>query len=156
MDTKEEMIDDINEVEDITPDKKIEEVVENLSNEPKQSVPAMVTPEPVIDLNVNPRQEPVIPDANNTISTATSNPGDKQIIASNTTNMDEDSLASEVKVENKEEVKAEETKQEEQEAVKPKKRKAPIIVLLSILLVLDVAALVIYIIGIDKVLSFIK
>lgn len=36
------------------------------------------------------------------------------------------------------------------------KSKVPIIVVLSILLVLDIAALVIYLIGIDKVLSFIK
>lgn len=38
----------------------------------------------------------------------------------------------------------------------PKKNKTPIIVLLSILLVIDIAALVIYIIGVDKILSFIK
>ncbi len=38
----------------------------------------------------------------------------------------------------------------------PKKNKTPLIVLLSILLVLDIAALVIYMIGIDKVISFIK
>ena len=37
-----------------------------------------------------------------------------------------------------------------------KKSKTPLIVLLSILLVLDVAALVIYLIGFDKVFSFIK
>ena len=37
-----------------------------------------------------------------------------------------------------------------------KKNKTPIIILLSILLLLDLAALVIYIIGIDKVVSFIK
>ena len=36
------------------------------------------------------------------------------------------------------------------------KSKVPILVILSILLVIDIAALVIYIIGIDKVLSFIK
>ncbi len=38
----------------------------------------------------------------------------------------------------------------------PKKSKAPILVLLSILLALDIAALVIYIIGVEKVISFIK
>ena len=36
------------------------------------------------------------------------------------------------------------------------KKKIPIIVLLSILLVIDIAALVIYLIGIEKVVSFIK
>lgn len=38
----------------------------------------------------------------------------------------------------------------------PKKRKVFLIVLLSIFLLLDIAALVIYIVGIDKVLGFIK
>lgn len=37
-----------------------------------------------------------------------------------------------------------------------KKKKTLLIVILSILLVLDIAALVIYLIGIDKVLGFIK
>ncbi len=37
-----------------------------------------------------------------------------------------------------------------------KKNKAPLIILLSILLILDIMALVVYIIGIDKVISFIK
>ena len=37
-----------------------------------------------------------------------------------------------------------------------KKSKAPIIVLLSIFLIIDIAALVIYIIGVDKVIEFIK
>ncbi len=41
-------------------------------------------------------------------------------------------------------------------AEEEKKSKAPLIVFLVILLIIDVAALVIYIIGIDKVLSFIK
>ena len=38
----------------------------------------------------------------------------------------------------------------------PSKSKTPLLIILSFLLVLDIAALVIYIIGIDKVLSFIK
>ncbi len=38
----------------------------------------------------------------------------------------------------------------------PSKSKAPAIIILSVLLVIDVAALVIYMIGIDKVISFIK
>lgn len=46
--------------------------------------------------------------------------------------------------------------EEQQFIVEPKKSKAPLLVFLIILLVLDIAALVIYIIGIDKVLGFIK
>lgn len=38
----------------------------------------------------------------------------------------------------------------------PSKSKTPLLIILSILLVLDIAALIIYIIGIDKVLNFIK
>ncbi len=38
----------------------------------------------------------------------------------------------------------------------PSKSKTPAIVILSILLILDIAALVIYMIGLDKVISFIK
>lgn len=53
------------------------------------------------------------------------------------------------------ETKVEETT-EDKKADVPKKKKAPLIILLSILLIIDVAALVIYIIGIDKILSFIK
>lgn len=41
-------------------------------------------------------------------------------------------------------------------AEKKNNKKIPIIVLLSILLVIDIAALVIYLIGIEKVISFIK
>lgn len=41
-------------------------------------------------------------------------------------------------------------------SVYKKKSKAPLLVILSILLILDIAALVIYLIGIEKVLSFIK
>ena len=41
-------------------------------------------------------------------------------------------------------------------SVYKKKSKVPILILLSFLLFLDIAALVIYIIGINKVLSFIK
>lgn len=48
----------------------------------------------------------------------------------------------------------EEPKEEANEL--PSKSKAPAIVILSVLLVLDIAALVIYMIGIDKVISFIK
>lgn len=48
----------------------------------------------------------------------------------------------------------EETNEEVKEL--PSKSKAPAIVMLSILLVLDIAALVIYMIGLDKVISFIK
>ena len=40
--------------------------------------------------------------------------------------------------------------------IAPKKKKLPIIILLSIFLVLDISVLVIYLIGIDKVFSFIK
>lgn len=39
---------------------------------------------------------------------------------------------------------------------KPKKNNVPLIIFLSVLLVIDIVALVIYIIGIEKVLSFIK
>ena len=41
-------------------------------------------------------------------------------------------------------------------AKKKNNKKVPIIVLLSVLLVIDIAALVIYLIGIEKVISFIK
>ena len=40
--------------------------------------------------------------------------------------------------------------------IKKDGKKVPIIVLLSILLVIDIAALVIYLIGVEKVISFIK
>ena len=48
----------------------------------------------------------------------------------------------------------EESSEEQMPSVK--KSKAPLIILLSFLLVIDIAALVIYIIGIEKVISFIK
>lgn len=49
-----------------------------------------------------------------------------------------------------------ETEETENEVILPSRNKKPIIIILSILLVLDIAALVIYLIGIDKVISFIK
>lgn len=64
-----------------------------------------------------------------------------------------------VNAEVSEETSAEEAQvQEEQQeiVVEPKKSKVPLLVFLIILLILDIAALVIYIIGIDKVLGFIK
>lgn len=61
-----------------------------------------------------------------------------------------DNKETEEKVESKEE-------QEKQQSVeKSKKSKTPLLILLFVLLIIDVAALVIYIIGIDKVLGFIK
>ena len=50
----------------------------------------------------------------------------------------------------------EDAPQEETTEYEYHKNKVPIIIILSILLVLDIAALVIYLIGIDKVVSFIK
>ena len=45
---------------------------------------------------------------------------------------------------------------EDNKIVKEKKNKVPLIILLVVLLILDIIALVIYIIGIEKVISFIK
>lgn len=56
---------------------------------------------------------------------------------------------------NEEKQNAEEEPKEETNEL-PSKSKAPAIVILSVLLVLDIAALVIYMIGIDKVISFVK
>ena len=76
----------------------------------------------------------------------------------------EDTQANDQKTEVKEEeknkeesVKIENENNNQEEITKmPKSKKVPLLILLFVLLILDIAALVIYIIGIDKVFSFIK
>lgn len=135
---KEEVIEELNDIEvtqpadetlikdDITADKKIDDVILTENNE---------------SINLN---ESVVLEASNV-------------------NTDEHENQS-VVLENNigEEKTTENVEKPESETVEPsmveikKKSKMPLIILLSILLVIDVAALVIYIIGIDKVLGFIK
>ncbi len=126
MDTKEEMIEEIDVMEDLSTD--IKEDKETKLEEVKPDIPVV---EPVIEEVVSPSENKVEemsvnkPDEEN-ISV------EPEIIDSNDENQD---------------VVTEEM---------PKKNKTPLIVLLSVLLVLDIAALVIYMIGIEKVISFIK
>lgn len=122
MDTKEEVLEEINDVEEIneeiTPDKKIEEVVVPTEEPAEMSISNdAVVNEPVVQINE---------DDNNISEIVKETSEDKPL------------------------------NNQEKEVVKEKKSKAPLIVILSILLALDIAALVIYIIGIDKVLGFIK
>lgn len=129
MDTKEEMIEEIDEMEDLSADSK--ENVETRTEEVKPDV-SVVEPviedaalEPVLDNNADIKDEQVKDESQ-----------DKQ---------------EEIALEQKEE-----TSPKKEVEKTPKKNKAPLIVLLSILLFLDIAALVIYMIGIEKVISFIK
>ncbi len=126
MDTKEEMIEEIDVMEDLSTD--IKEDKETKLEEVKPDIPVV---EPVIEEVVSPSE--------NKVEEMTINKSDEEnvsvepeIIDSNDENQD---------------VVTEEM---------PKKNKTPLIVLLSVLLVLDIAALVIYMIGIEKVISFIK
>ena len=125
MDTKEEMIEEIDVMEDLSTD--IKEDKETKLEEVKPDIPVV---EPVIEEVVSPSE--------NKVEEMTINKSDEEnvsvepeIIDSNDENQD---------------VVTEEM---------PKKNKTPLIVLLSVLLVLDIAALVIYMIGIEKVISFI-
>lgn len=135
---KEEVIEELNDIEvtqpsdetlikdDITSDKKIDDVILTENNE---------------SINLN---ESVVLEASN----------------ANTDEHENQSVVLENNI--GEEKTTENVEKPESETVEPsmveikKKSKMPLIILLSILLVIDVAALVIYIIGIDKVLGFIK
>lgn len=129
MDTKEEMIEEIEEMEDLSTDSK-----ENVETRTEEVKPDVSVVEPVIE---DATLEPVL---NDNVNTTDEQLADKK-----------QDKKEEIAPEQKEEI-----PQEEQVKETPKKNKAPLIVLLSILLVLDIAALVIYIIGIEKVISFIK
>lgn len=126
MDTKEEMIEEIDVMEDLSTD--IKEDKETKLEEVKPDIPVV---EPVIEEVTSPSE--------NKVEEMTINKTDEE-------NMSIEPETTDSKDENKE-VAPEEL---------PKKNKTPLIVLLSVLLVLDIAALVIYIIGIEKVISFIK
>ena len=135
---KEEVIEELNDIEviqpadetlikdDITADKKIDDVILTEKDE---------------NINLN---ESVVLEASNV----------------NTDEQENQSVVLENNI--GEEKTTENVEKPESETVEPsmveikKKSKMPLIILLSILLVIDVAALVIYIIGIDKVLGFIK
>lgn len=129
MDTKEEMIEEIEEIEDLSTDSK-----ENVETRTEEVKPDVSVVEPVIE---DAALEPVL---NDNVNTTDEQLADKK-----------QDKKEEIAPEQKEEI-----PQEEQVKETQKKNKAPLIVLLSILLVLDIAALVIYIIGIEKVISFIK
>lgn len=129
MDTKEEMIEEIEEMEDLSTDSK-----ENVETRTEEVKPDVSVVEPVIE---DAALEPVL---NDNVNTTDEQLADKK-----------QDKKEEIAPEQKEEI-----PQEEQVKETQKKNKAPLIVLLSILLVLDIAALVIYIIGIEKVISFIK
>lgn len=129
MDTKEEMIEEIEEMEDLSTDSK-----ENVETRTEEVKPDVSVVEPVIE---DAALEPVL---NDNVNTTDEQLADKK-----------QDKKEEIVPEQKEEI-----PQEEQVKEPQKKNKAPLIVLLSILLVLDIAALVIYIIGIEKVISFIK
>lgn len=136
-DNKEELIEELSDVEanepvvdnvasEITPDKKIEDEIKT-----------DVIQEPINVVEDNPK---VLEENAETV-----------VLEDEKSEQDE---AINPSLEQKEEKDYETVEQSLEE--KPKKSKISLIVLLSILLVIDVAALVIYIIGIDKVLGFIK
>lgn len=125
METKEEMIEEIDVMEDLSTDLK--EDKETKTEEVKPDIPVV---EPVI--------EEVVSTDENKVEEVTANKSDEENISVEPKTTESD--------ENKEIITEE----------LPKKNKTPLIVLLSILLVLDIAALVIYMIGIEKVISFIK
>ena len=136
MDTKEEIIEEIDEMEDLSNDSNPDEIKseEPLANKTQVEVSVV---EPAIE-------EEILPDESNNENPVVENETAEEKDGNDETN---DSEESEESLNNEQEQQAEEL---------PKKNKAPIIVLLSILLVIDIAALVIYMIGIEKVISFIK
>lgn len=150
---KEEVIEELSDFEviqpsnetpikdDITPDKKIDDVINSSNSDNAVSSEN----DDNVDLN-----EPVVLEPSNANinedQTGTSNENQSVVLENN----------------NSEEKTTEDGEKTESETVEQsidetkKKSKMPLIILLSILLVIDIAALVIYIIGIDKVLGFIK
>ncbi len=126
MDTKEEMIEEIDVMEDLSTD--IKEDKETKLEEVKPDIPVV---EPVIEEVVSPSE--------NKVEEMTINKTDEENISVEPETIDSNDENQEVVTEEL-----------------PKKNKIPLIVLLSVLLVLDIAALVIYMIGIEKVISFIK
>lgn len=135
---KEEVIEELNDIEvtqpsdetlikdDITSDKKIDDVILTENNE---------------SINLN---ESVVLEASNVNTDEHEN---QSVVLEN--NIGEEKTT-------KEGEKTESEAVEQSMDETKKKSKMPLIILLSILLVIDIAALVIYIIGIDKVLGFIK
>lgn len=126
MDTKEEMIEEIDVMEDLSTD--IKEDKETKLEEVKPDIPVV---EPVIEEVVSPSE--------NKLEEMTINKPDEENISVEPEKIDSNDENQDVVTEEM-----------------PKKNKTPLIVLLSVLLVLDIAALVIYMIGIEKVISFIK
>lgn len=151
--SKEEVLEELNDLEeiqpanetpikdDITPDKKIDDVI-NLSNSDNN-----VSSENNDNVDLN---EPVVlkPSNANINEEQTESSNENQSVVLENNNSEEKTT----KVGEKTESEAVEQSMDETK----KKSKMPLIILLSILLVIDIAALVIYIIGIDKVLGFIK
>ncbi len=132
---KEEVLEELSEVEnsdalspEITPDKKIEDAI-------------ISQPSSLEDVTVNDNDE-----IKENVEVQTS-----EIINEN----NEEKIDVIKDNESNEEQKGYETVEQNLNE-KPKKNNVPLIIFLSVLLVIDIAALVIYLIGIEKVLSFIK
>ena len=131
MEPKDEMIEEIQEVEELSADdKKDKENKDELKEEGKEKLKDESKTEALII-------DPII---NDTLSNDDNN--ETLLVEENNDNSSDENETEEKNV------------QETYDS--PKKSKAPLIVLLSILLVLDISALVIYIIGVEKVISFIK
>ena len=129
MDTKEEIIEEIEDIEEVpAPEEK-----------PVTNKIEDVVMEDVLPVDETPKENEETNNENNQ---------DK-------TEVETEEVKDNTSEESKEETPEENNDTDSTEPEK-KKNKAPLIILLSILLVLDIAALVIYIIGIDKVFSFIK
>jgi len=130
MDTKEEMIEEIDVMEDLSIDSKTEDETKNENTKIETEVSIPVIEEEILPSEIN-------------------NDNEENKVEEEKNENDEEKVAktSEESLNNEQEKQVEEL---------PKKNKTPLIILLSVLLVLDIAALVIYIIGIEKVISFIK
>lgn len=125
-----------------------EEVLEDISEkENNETIEDEIKPDKKID-------EEIVIDEGATVKEETSKEDLKTEAEDKTVILSTDELNQDENSDSNEE-KNYETVQESIEE-KPKKNKAPIIILLVILLIIDVALLVLYIIGFDKVLSFIK
>ncbi len=132
MDTKEDMIEEMDEMEDLSIDSKTEEPQ---AEETHIDIPIV---ESVIEEDILPAEA-------------------KEETMSENESEDENNNSEEVSDSKTLEENNDLDKEKDETAEElPKKSKVPAIVILSILLILDIAALVIYIIGIEKVISFIK
>lgn len=135
MDTKEEIIEEIDEIENLSTDSKPEEKIKNEESSIEGTPAEVSVVEPII-------KEDTLPEESINNDMVVENKLKEE------SNVADETTASEIQEEKKEETNSEHELS--------KKSKTPVIIILSVLLVLDIAALVVYIIGIEKVISFIK